>query len=42
MKTLQIKLTDEEHRQLKIAAAIAGLSLKQLILTLVSQDKNGA
>lgn len=39
MKTLQIRLTDEEHKLLKVAAAKAGMTLKQYLLELVKASQ---
>ena len=39
MKTVQIRLTDEEHRQLVIAAGADGRSLNKFIGRLIAADR---
>jgi len=38
MKTLTLKLTDEEHRNLKVLSAMKGLSIKAFLMELVKKE----
>jgi len=38
MKTLTLKLTDEEHRNLKVLSAMKGLSIKAFLMELVNRE----
>lgn len=38
VKTITMRITEEQHREIKVQASKRGLSIKDYILTLVSKD----